>query len=117
MGTNKITTGLGDLDKLLEGGLKLGELSIIMAPRFESKTNLIRDYQQRLIEQAKKQGYVIISHEMPPMAKTTYEKIGDTIFPVTEFPNGMVIVDYPDRLFCQQIKNKNYDNSTGSTNK
>jgi len=27
----------------------------------------------------------------------TYEKIGDTIFPVTHFNNGIVIIDYPDQ--------------------
>lgn len=112
--SNKITTGLDNLDKILEGGLKCGELSIIMGPPSNgSKTNLLRYYQERLIEQAKKDGYVIINHEMPTMAKTTYEKIGDTIFPVTKFPNVMVVVDYPDNA----LNNKRYDNSTGSTNK
>lgn len=93
---NKIITGLDKLDNLFEGGLKKGELSVIMAqPSNGNKTNLIRYYQQRLIEQGKKDGYVIINHEIP-MAKTTYEKLGDTIFPVTKFPNGIVVVDYPD---------------------
>jgi hypothetical protein len=102
--SNKITTSFDGLDKLLEGGLKAGELSIIMAPPSNgSKTNLLRYYQER-IEQAKKNGYVIINHEMSPMAETTYEKIGDTIFPVTKYPNGIVVVDYPDNAL---IPNKN----------
>jgi hypothetical protein len=45
---------------------------------------------------------------------TRHEKIGDTIFPVTYGPNGMVTVDYPEQSF---LKTKSNDNSTGSTDK
>ena len=31
-------------------------------------------------------------------SRTVHEKIGDTVFPVTYFDDGMVIVDYPTRL-------------------
>lgn len=42
---------------------------------------------------------------------TRYEKIGDTVYPVTYGPNGMVTVDYPEQSF---LKTKSNDNSTGS---
>lgn len=42
---------------------------------------------------------------------TTNEKIGDTWFPVTYYEDGMVTVDYPTRLFCKQVKDKNGNKS------
>lgn len=36
---------------------------------------------------------------------TRYEKIGDTVFPVTYLDNGIVCIDYPDRLLIEK-KNK-----------
>jgi hypothetical protein len=43
---------------------------------------------------------------------TTNEKIGNTWFPVTYHEDGMVTVDYPKRLFCEQVKeNKNGEQS------
>lgn len=32
-------------------------------------------------------------------AFSTFEQIGDTVYPVTYFPNGIVIVDYPTARF------------------
>lgn len=46
------------------GGLKAGELSVIMAPIHTNKSNFIRDFQQRMIEKAKADGYVIMTYEM-----------------------------------------------------
>lgn len=47
-----------------------------------------------------------------------HEKIGDIIFPVTYGPNGIVLVDYPNMLFCDYVKRKvlksKDDNSTSS---
>ena len=51
-------------------------------------------------------------------ATTKHELIGGTVFPVTYFDDGLVVIDYPDRLFCQQVKEKqkNENSCTGSSN-
>ncbi len=38
--------------------------------------------------------------------KIITEKIGNAWFPVTYHEDGMVTVDYPTRLFCEQVKEK-----------
>lgn len=42
----------------------------------------------------------------PRTSVTKYEKLGDTIYPVTYHNDGMVTVDYPDNLFCNRVKNE-----------
>ena len=46
-----------------------------------------------------------------------YECFGQHIFPVSYYPNGMVLVDYPNLPLCEQLRRKYYDNSTSSSNK
>lgn len=45
---------------------------------------------QKIIDEALKE---------PPI--TLYENIGGIVFPVTYFPNGTVIIDYPDKPFYE----------------
>jgi hypothetical protein len=127
----KINTGLFFLDKLMENGIPTGNLTVLTG---ESKTG---NYLARFIPVALEKGYrvmfnleqseAITKHGQCIMdkmlkkmqeegfdtskiqrTKTISEKIGDTWFPVTYHEDGMVTVDYPTRLFCEQVKeNKN----------
>jgi len=40
----------------------------------------------------------MVEESKPSTSFHTYEKIGDIIFPVTHFNNGIVIIDYPEQL-------------------
>jgi hypothetical protein len=39
-----------------------------------------------------------LNNEPPKCVKTEYEKIGEVTFPVTYFEDGVIIVDYPNKL-------------------
>ena len=130
---NKIPTGVIKLDNLMEGGIPMGHTTVFMG-----KTN---NYFARFIPVALEQGYhvmfnleqaeAITKHGQCIMDKmlkkmreegfdtskikptiTTNEKIGDTWFPVTYHEDGMVTVDYPTRLFCEQLKDKKDGNKS-----
>lgn len=87
------------LDDLLsdEGGLKKGEISIIMGKPHVGKTMF-----HHIIPTSNKYPIGLNLDILKENGFDTkgivrkYEKIGDTIFPVTHFPNGIVVVDYPD---------------------
>lgn len=40
----------------------------------------------------------------------TFEKIGDSIFPVEYFDDGMVIMDYPDETLSKKITEQGREN-------
>jgi hypothetical protein len=48
---------------------------------------------EQLIQKAKENGFTI------KMAETKYENFGDSVFPVTYWPDGLVTIDYPDEPF------------------
>jgi len=128
---NKIPTGIINLDKLMEKGIPMGDCTVFTG---KSKPN---NFFARIIPVALEKGFYIsfnleqgeaitkfgqcIIDEMlkkmqeegfdtPKIqgTKTINEKIGDTWFLVNYHENGMVTIDYPTRLFCEQVKeNKN----------
>ena len=132
---NFIPTGVLMLDNLMEGGIPIGNTTVFMG---KSKPN---NFLARFIPVALEQGYrvmfnleqgeaitkhgqCIIDEMLKKMREegfdtskikptiTTNEKIGDTWFPVTYHEDGMVTVDYPTRLFCEQVKNKKDGNKS-----
>jgi len=40
----------------------------------------------------------MVEESKPSASFHTYEKIGNVIFPVTYFNNGVVVIDYPNQL-------------------
>lgn len=53
----------------------------------------------RMLEVLKEDGFNKESFDTQFIkSRTVHEKIGDTVFPVTYFDDGMVIVDYPTKL-------------------
>lgn len=137
---NKIGTGINKLDELMSGGLPVGDMSIIVGQPKESfirflpvknpDGHLVQMFNlEKNLESGMGEKAVCIIEGILDYLKennidtsksvvTKHEKIGDTVFPVSYFPNSMVIVDYPNTLFCSTIKNKTKnDNSTGSTDK
>ena len=83
-------------------------LRVLPAPQKFGKTNqLIKFYDKKVAEAVTEQGRCIISEAIEKLKeagfdsglKTKFEKFGDTVFPVTYGPNGLVIIDYPDEPF------------------
>ncbi len=129
----KINTGLFFLDKLMENGIPTGNLTVFKGEsktgnyfaRFIPETNETEKgirvmFNLEQSEAITKHGQCIMDEMLKKMREegfdtskiqrtiTTNEKIGDTWFPVTYHEDGMVTVDYPTRLFCEQVKgNKN----------
>ena len=63
----------------------------------------------RMLDKLEKGGFDVSEFKSdfkPRTSVTKYEKLGDTIYPVTYHNDGMVTVDYPDNLFCNRVKNK-----------
>lgn len=56
-------------------------------------------------------------HGIKDASVTKYEKIGDTVYPVTYGPNGIVTIDYPTMDLFKIKKEQDEKNGTGSTNK
>jgi hypothetical protein len=126
-----IPTGITGLDKIMEGGLPTGKLSYIIGQP-TNKTSFIKflpvidnPSSSHMItmslensEEITKKGICLIREMLDKLKENGIdlntikpcihknEKFGDTWFPVTYYEDGTVIVDYPDRLFCQTIKDK-----------
>lgn len=124
---NKIPTGIINLDNLMKEGIPVGNSTVFMGKGkpmnflariipvalekgFHISFNLEKG------EAITKLGQCIIDEMLKKMqeegfdtskiqgTKTINEKIGDTWFPVNYHENGMVTIDYPTRLFCEQVK-------------
>ncbi len=121
MEQNKIKSNFFKLGEILEKGLPVGDLTVLCG---ESKPHntfvrilpiaLEKCYSISFnLEQSEvitKHGQCIIDEMIKKMEKegldtskiqrvtTVSEKIGDTWFPVTYYPDGSVIIDYPSRL-------------------
>jgi len=104
-GTNKV--GKSDWVKFLPIADKQGEYTVIMED-FTNMDNVTMkqgvDIINRMID-VLKNGLETPRHTVEEFdmefIKKTYtrqEVIGDTVFPVTYYPNGMIIVDYPTKL-------------------
>lgn len=79
---NKIPTGIENIDKILKDGIDK-DMIYLSAP-FKGKSSFPLKY---------------IQENLPlKIAVTKYEKFGDTVFPVTYFDNGIVVVDYPNKF-------------------
>lgn len=128
---NKIKTALFHQDEIMKNGMPIDYLTMLSG---KGKTS---NFFARFIPVALEKGYCvtfnleqgeaitthgqcILDEMLKKMreegidtskirrTKTINEKIGDTWFPVTYHEDGMVTVDYPSRLFCEQVKeNKN----------
>lgn len=92
----KIKIGLESIDKILGGGLSKGELSVILAPPSVGKSAYIEERMKEIAE----------NWETRKTWTTKYELIGNTVFPVTYFSDGLVIIDYPEKPFSEQVKTK-----------
>ena len=132
----KIKTGIDKIDEVLSSGLTKGDLSVFIANPNMGKTSRVlflpsqgiepihrEFYSREMADKVTEKGQCLLCDTIKllkengfdtsgiKMSKTTHEKIGDTVFPVTYFPNGMIFVDYP----TQPLRKKDNDNSTGST--
>ena len=98
MENNRIGTGLELLDNIMSGGYKKGELTLFTGSTNLGKSNFMERATRILAEMRENmdmQGIVFGKRS----SITKHEKLGDVIFPVTYFDNGLVIVDYPDKTF------------------
>ena len=59
----------------------------------KQKSNLSLDEIRKIVE---------VAQLNKVSSKTTHELIGDVVFPVTRFSNGVVIVDYPNQPFIRK---------------
>lgn len=126
---NKTITGLFHLDEMMKNGIPTDYLTMLTG---KGKTSnffarfipvaLEKGYRVMFnLEQGEaitKHGQCILDEMLKKMreegidtseirrTKTINEKIGDTWFQVTYHEDGMVTVDYPTRLFCEQVKAK-----------
>jgi DNA polymerase elongation subunit (family B) len=84
-------------------------LRILPTPQKFGKTNhVIKFYDKDQAKAVTEEGRCVIKETLKKlkesgfdgkMLKTNYERFGDTIFPVTYGPNGLVIIDYPNEPF------------------
>ena len=105
-GTSKV--GKSDLVMFLPIADKQGEYTVIMKDLTNMDNVTMKqgvDIINRMIDVLKKDGLETPRHTVEgfdmEFIKKTYtrqEVIGDTVFPVTYYPNGMIIVDYPTKL-------------------
>ena len=105
-GTSKV--GKSDLLKFLPIADKQGEYTVIMKDVTNMDNVTMKqgvDIINRMIDVLKKDGLETPRHTVEgfdmEFIKKTYtrqEVIGNTVFPVTYYPNGMIIVDYPTKL-------------------
>lgn len=121
MEQNKIKSNFFKLDEILEKGLPVGNLTVLCGESkplntfvhilpIELKKGYRISFNLEQSEAITKHGQCIIDEMIKKMDKegldtskiqrviTVNEKIGDTWFPVTYFPDGSVIIDYPSRL-------------------
>lgn len=123
---NKIMTGLPKLDEEMSKGLAVGEISLFIGSTGKSDISgrmleaaikagktVILDrtfemFDPKLADKITEAGMKSIDEIKDVMKDfipesyekvfTSHEKIGDAIYPVTYFPNGMVLMDYPSLL-------------------
>lgn len=95
-GTNKV--GKSDWVKFLPIADKQGEYTVIIED-FANMDNLtieqVANITNRMVDLLRKEGFDM---EFIKKTYTKEEVIGDTVFPVTYYPNGTILIDYPTKL-------------------
>lgn len=101
---NKIKTDIFNLDKIMEGGIPVGKITMLLG---ESKPMIYNIKDKDAISQS---GKCLIDEMIKKMKEegvdtssiksgiTKMEKIGDNWFPVSYYENGIVLIDYPSRF-------------------
>lgn len=88
--------------------MEIKNLRILPASEKTGKSNhFVKLYNYKEAEAVTEQGRCIIAESIEKLKeagfdsglKTRFEKFGDTIFPVTYGPNGLIIIDYPSQPF------------------